>query len=276
MLRSDPTTGTPSAWRMQNQGARGSRTQRLDQRTTKMDRDDFLALLTDRAGGLGWTRSLFQAAANVNEASTTRASGSERVQLTERPKRRASVIGLEAFEPLVAAQQGRKAAEDTEARAAMLMSKMARHRDEANALSEELEALKDTYEMERRRWAAAACAGGSHRALPPGPSPAHAPAKTTGGNDEEGPGSSGGEHRVTRDHDLVSTSGQDDDAAPSRPPLGGGDTEQAGARRRDEEHSAASILSVGADLGAGPTGLPESAQGAEGIQIFICYICSII
>jgi hypothetical protein len=151
MLRSDPTTGTPSAWRMQNQGARGSRTQRLDQRTTKMDRDDFLALLTDRAGGLGWTRSLFQAAANVNEASTTRASGSERVQLTERPKRRASVIGLEAFEPLVAAQQGRKAAEDTEARAAMLMSKMARHRDEANALSEELETLKDTYEIDRRR-----------------------------------------------------------------------------------------------------------------------------
>ena len=178
--------------------------------------------------------------------------------------------------PDEAAQQWRKAAEDAEARAAMLTSKMARHRDEANALSEELEALKDTYEMERRRWAAAACAGGSHRALPPGPSPAHAPAKTTGGNDEEGPGSSGGEHRVTRDHDLVSTSGQDDDAAPSRPPLGGGDTEQAGARRRDEEHSAASILSVGADLGAGPTGLPESAQGAEGIQIFICYICSII
>ena len=178
--------------------------------------------------------------------------------------------------PDEAAQQWRNAAEDAEARAAMLTSKMARHRDEANALSEELEALKDTYEMERRRWAAAACAGGSHRALPPGPSPAHAPAKTAGGNDEEGPGSSGGEHRVTRDHDLVSTSGQDDDAAPSRPPLGGGDTEQAGARRRDAEHSAASILSVGADLGAGPTGLPEGAQGAEGIQLCICYICSII
>ena len=169
--------------------------------------------------------------------------------------------------PDEAAQQWRKAAEDAEARAAMLTSEMARHRDEANALSEELEALKDTYEIERRRWAAAACAGGSHRALPPGPSPAHAPAKITGGNDKQGPGSSGGEHRVTRE-----TSGHDDNAAPSRPPLGGGDAEEAGARRKDEDQSAASSLSVGADLGAGdPTGLPEGAQGAEGIDPCLLY-----
>jgi hypothetical protein len=151
VLRSDSTTGTPSAWRIQNQGHSGARTQRLDQRTTKMDRDDFLALLTDRAGGWGRTRSLFQAAANVNEASTTRASGGGRVHLTQRARRRTNVIGLGDFEPLAAAQQSRKAAEDAGARAAMLTSKMARHRNEANALSEELEALKDTYEMERRR-----------------------------------------------------------------------------------------------------------------------------
>jgi len=116
-----------------------------------MDRDDFLALLTDRAGGWGRTRSLFQAAANVKEASTTRASGGGRVHLTERARRRTSVIGLGAFEPLAAAQKSRKAVEDAETRAEMLTSKLARHRNEANALSEELEALKDTYEMERRR-----------------------------------------------------------------------------------------------------------------------------
>ncbi len=61
------------------------------------------------------------------------------------------MIGLGAFEPLAAAQKSRKAVEDAETRAEMLTSKLARHRNEANALSEELEALKDTYEMERRR-----------------------------------------------------------------------------------------------------------------------------
>lgn len=169
--------------------------------------------------------------------------------------------------PDEAAKQWRKAAEDAEARAAMLMIVMARHRDEANALSEELETLKDTYEIERNRWAAAARTGGSDRALPPGPLPAHVPAKTAGGHDEEGTGSSGGEHSVRREHgDLVSTSGHDD-AAPSRPSFAGGDAEEAEARQKGEDHSAASTLSVGADLSAGPTGLLEVAEGAEGIAL---------
>jgi len=147
--------------------------------------------------------------------------------------------------------QLRKAAEDAEARAAVLSSEVARHRNEANALSEELEELKDTYEMERRRWAAAARAGDGIRALPLGPSPVHAPAKTASGDDEEGPGSSREEHQVERDH-----AGHEDDAAPSRPPVGGADADEAGATRAD----AASALSVGADVDSAQNGWAEGAE----------------
>ena len=45
----------------------------------------------------------------------------------------------------------RKAAGDAEARVAVLESEMVRHRDEATSLSEELEAFRDAYDMDRRR-----------------------------------------------------------------------------------------------------------------------------
>ena len=49
--------------------------------------------------------------------------------------------------------QLRKAATDAEARAKMLESEMVRHRDESESLSEELESLRDSYNLDRRRWA---------------------------------------------------------------------------------------------------------------------------
>ena len=125
--------------------------------------------------------------------------------------------------------------------------------------AEELEELRDTYDMERRRWAAAARAGGGIRALPPGPSPAHAPAKAASGDEEEGPGSSGEEHRAARDQ-----AGHDDDAAPSRPPVGGGDAEEATARRSDGGQGAASALGIGAAVGSAQDGWAEGADRGDG------------
>ena len=103
VLQFDPTTGTPSAYRMLTQRPSGSRTQRRDQCTSKVTRTTrSCAALTDRTGDWRRTQSLIhlarnetaQAAANVNEFSQTRSSGGERCHLNEGTKR------LGVFEPL--------------------------------------------------------------------------------------------------------------------------------------------------------------------------------
>jgi hypothetical protein len=103
VLRSDPTTETPSACRMQTQGPSGWWTQRPDQCTSKMARSTpTCAALTDRTGEWRRTQSLLerarnetaQAAANVNEFYQTRSSGGERGYLNQGTKR------LGVFEPL--------------------------------------------------------------------------------------------------------------------------------------------------------------------------------
>jgi len=110
----------------------------------------------------------------------------------------------------------RKDVEDAEARAALLESEMARHRAEANSLSDELEALKDTYDMDSRRWAAGAS---SNRTLPLGPSPAQAPIKTMGGGDDEGAeGSEGGYTESLGDGEQSATN---ESSSATRPHEGG-------------------------------------------------------
>jgi len=82
--------------------------------------------------------------------------------------------------------QLRKAAEDAEARVALLESEMVRHRDEATSLSEELEALRDAYDMDRRRWA-------DRRPPPAGMSSAEVPAAIPGNGNAEAAPDSGSE-----------------------------------------------------------------------------------
>ena len=62
VLQSDPTTGTPSAWKMKSQRASGPRTQGLDRLSETVDRASFIAALTDRTGEGRRTQSLFQRA----------------------------------------------------------------------------------------------------------------------------------------------------------------------------------------------------------------------
>ena len=153
----------------------------------------------------------------------------------------------------------RMASHNAEARASSLESELARQRQASRALSDELDALKDTFDLERQRWAAAAA---SHRLLPAGPSPAHTPHKSDGGGDESVEAKSVGAVGGWMDEGLS--------VASDHPPPGGGDGEGReggdGERREVVSHAHTNDNQDTGETGAGDvTALPPgSAQGAHG------------